>query len=78
MAKYLYDTGSPSAISPKLLAEWVAKEINKEKILEVEYIEIVDAASLEVLNNWSDAEHIQLCAAVFAHPVRLIDNIKLK
>ena len=78
LAKYLYDTEAPEAITPKLLADWVVEQINKEKLLEVEYIEIVNASSLEILNNWSDAEHIQLCAAVFAHPVRLIDNIKLK
>lgn len=66
-------TGSPAEVIAKL-----TEEINANDSLETEYIEIVDAENLTIVNNWSDAASIRLWCAIYAHPVRLIDNIKLK
>ncbi len=66
-------TGSPAEVIAKL-----TEEINANDSLETEYIEIVDAENLTKIENWSDAASIRLWCAIYAHPVRLIDNIKLK
>ncbi len=60
------------------LKKWVKNTINEEKVLETQYAEIVDARTLQPIKKWSDAGAVQLCVAVFAKPVRLIDNIRLK
>ncbi len=58
--------------------EIVTENINKNKFLETEYVEIINSLTLQPISEWNDAKHIQLSCAVFAKPVRLIDNIKLK
>jgi pantoate--beta-alanine ligase len=60
------------------LQQWVSKTIDEDRELEVEYVEIVDEQTLQPVKNWCDSRHIRLCVAVYAHPVRLIDNIQLK
>ncbi len=56
----------------------VTDDIDSDSHLETEYVEIINALTLEPVTDWSQAEHIQLSCAVYARPVRLIDNIKLK
>ena len=65
-------------LSPKETIKKVTEAINSNNELEVEYIEIVDGDNLSLIENWEQSENIRLWCAVFAHPVRLIDNIKLK
>lgn len=60
------------------LRQWVADAINADDELEVEYAEIVDEQTLQPIAHWNDAQHPRLCVAVYARPVRLIDNIDLK
>ncbi len=55
----------------------VKDEIN-DSMLDVEYFEIVDGNTLQSLSNWSDADYIVGCIAVFCGEVRLIDNIVYK
>lgn len=64
--------------APQELTKWVISEINSEPLLKTEYVEIVDSISLCPVKNWDEVDEIQLCTAVFAGTVRLIDNIKLK
>ena len=40
--------------------------------------EAVDAATMQKVANWSDAERIQGCCAIQAGNIRLIDNIRIK
>lgn len=63
--------------SPKEVAGILAKEIDENPELETEYIEIIDADTLRPVENWNDAENLRLWCAVYARPVRLIDNIGL-
>ena len=56
----------------------ITQEINSNTLQETEYVEIIDGSTLEPITEWDQAEKIQLSCAVFAHPVRLIDNLKLK
>jgi pantoate--beta-alanine ligase len=60
------------------LKEWALEKIGNTEGLEPEYVEIVNAQTLQTVEDWNDAEHIQMCVAVWAFPVRLIDNIALK
>ncbi len=64
--------------SPAELTQWVTETINKDPLLKVEYAEIVNSLTLQIVDSWEEAESIQLCTAVFAGAIRLIDNIKLK
>ena len=59
------------------MKKWVAETINADSELEVEYIEIADEKNLQPIKQWSNDTHARLFAAVYARPVRLIDNIQL-
>jgi len=59
------------------LKQWLAKEFQKEALLELEYFEISDYQSLSPSTQWSDYQKHIICVAVFSGPVRLIDNIVL-
>ena len=63
--------------TPKEVAQILAREIDENPQLETEYIEIIDADTLRPVEKWSDAENLRLWCAVYARPVRLIDNIAL-
>lgn len=56
----------------------VIDEINKIDILEVEYYEIVDGATLQTITEWQD--DAVGCITVYCgqRPVRLIDNIRYR
>lgn len=64
-------------LTPVELAEFVKNEINSCNLLDTEYVEIINALNLQPISEWNQAENIQLCCAVYAGPIRLIDNIKL-
>lgn len=65
-------------MSPAEVVEAVTREINANQELETEYVEIIDAVSLTPVTTWNNAGKLQLWCAVYARPVRLIDNINLK
>ena len=67
-----------ATMSPVQVIEAVTKDIDSNPELETEYIELVDADLLKPVSSWNDAEKIQLWCAVYARPVRLIDNIKIR
>lgn len=54
---------------------WVVNEINSDSELKVEYFDIVNAETLESVNEWADSDSIVGCIAVQVGDVRLIDNI---
>ncbi len=65
-------------MSPSEVIEKLTQEINSNPHLETEYIEIIDSKTLSPVKDWKDSEQIRVWCAIFALPVRLIDNIKLK
>lgn len=67
-----------SDLSPAQVIERLTRIIDANPELETEYIEIFNAHTMEPVQTWDDADEIQLGCAVYARPVRLIDNIKLK
>lgn len=54
----------------------VIDEINSYPQMEVEYYEIVDALTMQPINDWTDTDSAVGCITVFCGDVRLIDNIK--
>ncbi len=69
-AKELY-----SQKSVQELAYWVEENINKNRYLTVEYVEIVDNEKLQPVKNWNEKNTKVACVAVYCGKVRLIDNI---
>ncbi len=59
------------------LKETVERHINKNKLLKLEYFEIVDMYSLKTLNAWGASNNVIACIAVNVGDVRLIDNMIL-
>lgn len=55
---------------------YVIDTINSFPGLEVEYYEIVDAATMQPIDDWTDAAEAVGCVTVYCGDVRLIDNIK--
>lgn len=54
---------------------YIIENINRSGILKVEYIDIANAANLEIIDKWPDKPlHLVACIAVNAGSVRLIDN----
>lgn len=54
----------------------VISEINAQPEMEVEYYEIVNAATMQPISNWEDVPVAVGCITVYCGEVRLIDNIK--
>ena len=67
-----------ATMTPQEVIAAVTKEIDANPHLETEYIELIDAQMLKPVTDWNDAGQVQLWCAVYARPVRLIDNIKIK
>ena len=67
-----------ATMTPAQAIETLTKEIDSNPELETEYIEFIDANMLKPVTSWDDAAEVQLWCAVYARPVRLIDNIKIK
>lgn len=55
--------------------KWVEDIFDQDSDLRLEYIEIVDASTLEESLNWSDHKKIVACIACYAGSIRLIDNL---
>jgi pantoate--beta-alanine ligase len=61
--------------SVKELENWIVETINKNKYLNVEYVDIVDDIQLQPVESWNEKVVKVCCVAVFCGKVRLIDNI---
>lgn len=59
------------------LKTFVEKEISQNTLLSLDYFEIVDAISLQPIDNITEANEVVACIAVKLGNVRLIDNIIL-
>lgn len=64
-----------SGSTPGAVKQLVIEKINASGILRVEYFEIVDEKTLQPVDSWVQEGVKVGCIAVFAGPVRLIDNI---
>lgn len=64
--------------TPDKVTDWVIDQIHAVPALRVEYFEIVDGDSLQLVASWDHSNHVVGCIAVFCGDVRLIDNIRYK
>ncbi len=62
---------------PDGVKQLVRGEIAENHILRVEYVDVVNAKTLQPFEDWNDVEHAVVCVAAFIGSVRLIDNIVL-
>jgi pantoate--beta-alanine ligase len=62
--------------TPKQLTDFVIGEVNNVPGLNVEYYEIVDGNTLQLISSWEGHVPSVGCIAVFCGGVRLIDNIR--
>ncbi|MFI3292440.1 MAG: pantoate--beta-alanine ligase [Rikenellaceae bacterium] len=72
-AKGLMDSYSPAEVE-----QMVTEKIDATGLLKVIYLQIVDGINLQRVSDWNKSDKIQMCTAVQAGNVRLIDNINLK
>ena len=63
-------------LSLKEVKEKVVSVLNQFPFMEVEYFEIVDAATMQPIENWADSTQPVGCITCYCGDVRLIDNIK--
>ncbi|MDO9153950.1 MAG: pantoate--beta-alanine ligase [Paludibacter sp.] len=75
ISKVLFESRNfVNSFTPDELSQWVIGEVNAVKGLKVEYFEIVDIESLQIMRTWS--KPTVGCITVFCGAVRLIDNIR--
>ena len=79
-APHIYNTiskvhGMKGVISVSDAIEKIVSMIDSNPLFKTEYVEIVDAATLRPVTMWDEAPDLRLSCAVYAGPVRLIDNI---
>ena len=55
--------------------KWVQESFIFHKTFELEYIEVVDALSLQALDNYESEKNVAICIAAYVEGVRLIDNV---
>jgi pantoate--beta-alanine ligase len=58
--------------------EFVKAGLLSDTIFRLDYFEIVDGNTLQIVENWDESDYIVGCIAVFCGPIRLIDNIVYK
>ena len=63
-------------LSLKEVKEKVVSVLNQFPFMEVEYFEIVDATTMQPIENWADSTQPVGCITCYCGDVRLIDNIK--
>ena len=59
------------------LSQWVAKEFEKQPLLQLEYFEIAREETLQALQEIKPGDSCRAFIAVFAGDIRLIDNLSL-
>lgn len=62
---------------PREIREWLEEQFNKNNFFTLEYAELVNAETLEAVNEYNQAKNIVACVAVYLDNVRLIDNITI-
>ncbi|MDE5750821.1 MAG: pantoate--beta-alanine ligase, partial [Duncaniella sp.] len=63
-------------MSVKETIAWVTETLDRYPYMKVEYYEIVDALTMQPIEEWNDATQAVGCITCYCGDVRLIDNIK--
>ncbi|NNF01938.1 MAG: pantoate--beta-alanine ligase [Bacteroidia bacterium] len=59
------------------ITAWVRKNINLNPHLNVEYVEIIDPYTIEILDDIEEDTEARICVSVWCGDIRLIDNMPL-
>jgi pantoate--beta-alanine ligase len=63
--------------NPSQISEWIREQFKNHQEFTLEYAQLVNAETLEEVNEYNQAESIVACIAVWLDNVRLIDNITI-
>ena len=58
-----------------MLRDKIIEQLNEDPIIEVEYLELADAQTMELLSNPNQSNEKVVCVAANVEEVRLIDNL---
>jgi pantoate--beta-alanine ligase len=79
ISQALFDAKKQAIVTPiGEIMDKAVRQINSSPELSVEYLEIVDANTLQPVTEWDVPAEIFACVAVRAGKIRLIDNVQLK
>ena len=59
------------------MKDYIYTSFNKNKYVELEYVEFVSLKTLQPIQNWNEENTNAICIAAYVNNVRLIDNIIL-
>ena len=62
---------------PDGIRQLLTGQIQESPYFRVEYVDVVDAETLQRFDDWMEVEHAVVCVAAYIGSVRLIDNIVL-
>jgi pantoate--beta-alanine ligase len=62
---------------PCEISEWIREQFKTHKEFTLEYAQLVNAETMEEVNEYNQAKNIVACVAVWLDKVRLIDNITI-
>lgn len=65
-------------IEPKKVLKKLLEFYNDIDGLDIEYVEVVDAKTLERIDGYDDVDEIAICIAMYVEKIRLIDNLYLR
>ena len=75
ISQVLFHLKKENFSSPKDFCQWAISELKKQSLIKVEYVEMVDATTLQPVKNWKDTTELVCCIAAKVGEVRLIDNV---
>ncbi|MDR2409237.1 MAG: pantoate--beta-alanine ligase [Bacteroidales bacterium] len=64
--------------NPREISNWIREQFNGHESFTLEYAQLINAETLEEVNEYKEGESIVACVAVWLDKVRLIDNITIK
>ncbi len=78
ISQVLFQLKKENFPSPNNFYKWAIAELEKQSLIKVEYVEIVDTTTLQAVDNWNTKQELVCCIAAKVGEVRLIDNVLIK
>ena len=75
--KCLFYCSEKKSLGITKLKDYIYTSFNKNKYVELEYVEFVSLKTLQPIQNWNEENTNAICIAAYVNNVRLIDNIIL-
>ena len=78
ISQVLFQLKKENFSSPYDFCKWAISQLEKQSLIKVEYVEIVDKTTLQAVDNWNTKQELVCCIAAKVGEVRLIDNVLIK